>query len=156
MYVVKFLNPGYTQYIIGITQRYLKTKNLISGLPGKYHVHVKTVFVNIDIPRLSLVYNLLSGISMVYNKYITCSTLTCLFFKGSGADFWTQQASLLASTQTLIICNQCPNMTSLIPGRIRQPWKYLCHSGQKRASGLPSRAAPPHMSLVRTQICTGL
>ena len=41
----------------------------------------------------------------------------------SGANCRTQQASLLASTQTLTIGNQCPMVTGLIPGRIRQPWK---------------------------------
>ena len=43
--------------------------------------------------------------------------------RGSGANCGTQQARLLAWTQALTISNQCPKVTSLIPGRIRQPWK---------------------------------
>ena len=43
----------------------------------------------------------------------------------SGVNCRTQPASLLALTQTLTICNQCPKVTNLIPGRIRQPCKQL-------------------------------
>ena len=67
MYLMIFLNLGYTWYILSKSQRYLETKNLISGYTryiGIYHVCVKTVFVNIDIPRLSLIYNLVLRISI--------------------------------------------------------------------------------------------
>ena len=42
MYVVKILTAGYAWYITSITLRFQVT-------PGVFHVHVKTVFVNIYI-----------------------------------------------------------------------------------------------------------
>ena len=130
MDVIKFLKLGYTWYIISITQGYVETKNLIWGYtvltPGTYHVHVKTVFVNINIPRLSLFYKLVSRISIVYTRYIT--TLTYLFFswfRGQVRDSACPPPSINTDTDHSQPVPDDDEFDSRPEYRrqIRQPWK---------------------------------
>ena len=68
MYVVTFLTLGNAKYILDITLDSLQPKTLFQVAPGIYHLNLKTVFVNIDIPFISLEvsYNFRSRISVVY------------------------------------------------------------------------------------------